>query len=437
MITSIPLETIEQQLLRQLSSFFFLSEEDIGLIKFKMKRVISRCEYCFSHTVNKYYSYNGETFFNPYQSAQYTIFLYYFANTISYETGNQLLADKLYYLNKIMNACDLYHEVELPDFFTLDHPVGSVMGRARYGEGFSFSQNCTVGNNRGIYPTLGQNVQMCANSSIIGDCNIGDNVIIGANSGVKDENVPDNCIVFGYSPNLTIEQKKMKNIAIIPARGGSKRIPRKNIKPFMGKPIIAYSIEAALQSELFDEVMVSTDDDEIANIAQQYGAKVPFMRSADTANDYATTSDVINEVISYYHERNQAFDIISCIYATAPFITKDILKKAYQEMQESRYDSIFPIVAFSYPIQRSLILDSFKRVKMREPQFVNSRSQDLQTIYHDAGQFYIATWQSFCKYNDFWGENTGAMILNELEVQDLDTEIDWQLAEMKYQLMKK
>ena len=229
----------------------------------------------------------------------------------------------------------------------------------------------------------------------------------------------------------------MKNIAIIPARGCSKRIPRKNIKPFMGKPIIAYSIEAALQSELFDEVMVSTDDDEIANIAQQYGAKVPFMRSADTANDYATTSDVINEVISYYHERNQAFDIISCIYATAPFITKDILKKAYQEMQESRYDSIFPIVAFSYPIQRSLILDSFKRVKMREPQFVNSRSQDLQTIYHDAGQFYIATWQSFCKYNDFWGENTGAMILNELEVQDLDTEIDWQLAEMKYQLMKK
>lgn len=181
MITSIPLETIEQQLLRQLSSFFFLSEEDIGLIKFKMKRVIS---------------------------AQYTIFLYYFANTISYETGNQLLADKLYYLNKIMNACDLYHEVELPDFFTLDHPVGSVMGRARYGEGFSFSQNCTVGNNRGIYPTLGQNIQMCANSSIIGDCNIGDNVIIGANSGVKDENVPDNCIVFGYSPNLTIKQKK-------------------------------------------------------------------------------------------------------------------------------------------------------------------------------------------------------------------------------------
>lgn len=135
MITSIPLETIEQQLLRQLSSFFFLSEEDIGLIKFKMKRVISRCEYCFSHTVNKYYSYNGETFFNPYQSAQYTIFLYYFANTISYETGNQLLADKLYYLNKIMNACDLYHEVELPDFFTLDHPVGSVMDEQDMGKG--------------------------------------------------------------------------------------------------------------------------------------------------------------------------------------------------------------------------------------------------------------------------------------------------------------
>lgn len=107
-----------------------------------------------------------------------------------------------------MNGCDLYHEVDLPDYFTLDHPVGSVMGRAEYGEGFSFGQNCTVGNNRGIYPIIGRNVRMCANSSIIGNCHIGNNVTIGANSGVKDEDVPDNCIVFGYSPNLIIKQKK-------------------------------------------------------------------------------------------------------------------------------------------------------------------------------------------------------------------------------------
>lgn len=138
MITSIPIEAVEQQLLQQLSSFFFLSKKDSLLISEKMGGVVSRCEYCFSHTKNKYYACGGETYFNPYQSAQYTIFLYFFANTISQDTDNRLLADKLYYLNKIMNGCDLYHEVNLSNYFTLDHPVGSVMGRAEYGEGFKF-----------------------------------------------------------------------------------------------------------------------------------------------------------------------------------------------------------------------------------------------------------------------------------------------------------
>lgn len=208
MITSIPIEATEQQLLHQLSSFFFVSEEDKVIINMKLSGVLSRCEYCFSHTENKYYSYNGETYFNPYQSAQYTIFLYFFSNTIFRETNNRLLADKLYYLNKAMNACDMYYEVELPRFFMLDHPVGSVIGRAYYGEGFSFGQNCTVGNNKGIYPILGENVRMCANSSILGNCCIGNNVTIGANSGVKDESIPDNSIVFGYSPYLIIKTKK-------------------------------------------------------------------------------------------------------------------------------------------------------------------------------------------------------------------------------------
>ena len=206
MKTAISVTDIERQLIHQLSSFFKVSNEEVELINVKIG-IISRCEYCFSRTDNKYYSCEGETYFNPYQSAQYTIFLYYFSNKIYHETTARLLADKLYYLNKVMNGCDLFYEIGLPRFFHLDHPVGSVMGRAKYGEGFSFGQNCTVGNNRGIYPVLGENVRMCANSSIIGNCNIGDNVIIGANSGVKDENIPDNSLVFGYSPHLIIKQR--------------------------------------------------------------------------------------------------------------------------------------------------------------------------------------------------------------------------------------
>lgn len=174
----------------------------------KLGGVILRCEHCFSLNPNKYYSQVGNVYFSPYQSAQYTIFLYYFSNTIWKESRDENLAAKLYYLNKIMNGCDLYYEVELPAFFMLDHPVGSVMGRAKYGNGFQFGQNCTVGNNKGIYPIIGENVRMCANTSIIGNCHIGNNVVIGSNSGVKDEDIPDNSIVFGYSPNLIIKRKE-------------------------------------------------------------------------------------------------------------------------------------------------------------------------------------------------------------------------------------
>lgn len=127
---------------------------------------------------------------------------------IWHNTENRTLSDKIYYLNKALNGCDLYYEVNLPDFFTLDHPVGSVMGRAEYGDGFSFSQCCTVGNNRGIYPRIGKNVKMCAYSSIIGDCKVGDNVIIGANSGIKDCDVPENTVVFGQYPNNTFKEIK-------------------------------------------------------------------------------------------------------------------------------------------------------------------------------------------------------------------------------------
>ncbi len=227
----------------------------------------------------------------------------------------------------------------------------------------------------------------------------------------------------------------MKNIAIIPARGGSKRIPRKNIKPFMGKPIIAYSIEAALQCGLFDEVMVSTDDEEIAEVAKKYGAKVPFMRSAETANDYASTADVILEVLKMYKERGEKFDTGCCIYSTAPFVTPGRLVEAYSKL-DAGIDSVFTCVAYSYPIQRSLrILDG--KISMVHPEYATCRSQDLEPIYHDAGQFYIFQMASFLQEKTFWGKNAVGLVLSELEVQDLDTLTDWTLAELKYQLLRK
>lgn len=226
----------------------------------------------------------------------------------------------------------------------------------------------------------------------------------------------------------------MKNLCIIPARGGSKRIPRKNIKDFLGRPIIAYSIDAALQSGLFDEVMVSTDDEEIAEVARQYGANVPFMRSAETSNDFATTADVIIEVIDKYKEMNEEFDTVTCIYSTAPFVTPSRLCEAFAMLNED-IDSVFTCVGFSYPVQRGLhIVDG--KISMTNPEYINTRSQDLEPIYHDAGQFYISTIDSFRANRSFWGANTAGLVLSELEVQDLDTLTDWQLAEMKYKLLR-
>lgn len=228
----------------------------------------------------------------------------------------------------------------------------------------------------------------------------------------------------------------MKRIAIIPARGGSKRIPRKNVKDFLGMPIIAYSIKAAIESGIFDEIMVSTDDEEIAAIAKKYGASVPFMRSAETSNDYATTSDVINEVISRYGDNGTYFDVVCCIYATAPFITVQRLIHASETINSGKFDSAFTCVAFSYPVLRGLEIDNMGRITMRWPEYKSTRSQDLPQFYHDAGQFYFATVDAFKNANSFWGNNTAPIILSELEVQDLDTPTDWALAEMKYSILK-
>ena len=226
----------------------------------------------------------------------------------------------------------------------------------------------------------------------------------------------------------------MRNLCIIPARGGSKRVPRKNIKDFLGKPIIAYSIEAAINSGCFDVVMVSTDDKEIAEIAKRCGAEVPFMRSDRTANDYATTADVIIEVLDKYEGLNTEFDSVTCIYATAPFVTAERIKEGYK-MLDNNIDSVFTCVQFSYPIQRGLrIVDG--KISMVNPENINKRSQDLEPIYHDDGQFYISNIDAFRRTKSFWGENTAGLILSELEVQDLDTLTDWAIAEMKYKILK-
>lgn len=227
----------------------------------------------------------------------------------------------------------------------------------------------------------------------------------------------------------------MKSVAIITARGGSKRIPRKNIKEFCGKPILAYSIEAALKSGIFDTVMVSTDDEEIAEIAKQYGAEVPFYRSEKTANDYATTSDVLLEVLEEYEKRGEHFELACCIYPTAPFVTADKLHTAVKQLEESDADTLIPVIPFSYPPQRAMVVENGRLVP-KYPQYLDSRSQDLEPHYHDVGQFYVFRTESFRKNLRLMVGNILPMVVFELEVQDIDNLTDWQIAEMKYRLMK-
>ncbi len=224
------------------------------------------------------------------------------------------------------------------------------------------------------------------------------------------------------------------NLAIIPARGGSKRIPRKNIKPFLGTPIIAYSIKAALESGLFDEVMVSTDDAEIAEIAVQYGAKVPFMRSDANSGDFATTADVILEVLEAYGKEGRMFDNACCIYPSAPFSTAAKLKEAYSTLTEKNADTVFPVMPFSFPVQRAVKLED-GRISFMHPEYALSRSQDLEQAYHDAGQFYFFNAARLAETKKLVTDNTSAIIISELEAQDIDNETDWKLAEIKYQLL--
>lgn len=227
----------------------------------------------------------------------------------------------------------------------------------------------------------------------------------------------------------------MRKLCIIPARGGSKRIPRKNIRLFFGKPIITYSIEAALESKMFDEVMVSTDNEEIAEIAQASGAKVPFIRSDQASNDQATTVDVLIEVLNNYSEIGSIFEYGCCLYPTAPLVTAQKLTESFDVLYHFGYDTLIPIARFSYPIQRALKLQDGK-LSLIYPENLEVRSQDLAPTYHDSGQFYWFSVQALRTRLKLFTENSGAILLDEVNVQDIDSESDWKMAELKYQLLK-
>lgn len=226
----------------------------------------------------------------------------------------------------------------------------------------------------------------------------------------------------------------MRRIAVITARGGSKRIPRKNIREFCGKPILAYSVQAALESGIFDTVMVSTEDKEIAETAGRYGAEVPFLRSSRNAGDFATTSEVLSEVLEEYESRGERFDELCCIYPTAPFVTAGRLREAAKLLEENGADSVLTVARFSFPPQRCVIVqDGFLQFKW--PEYAQARSQDLEPYYHDAGQFYCLNVESFHEQKVLVMQKTVPLFLPETEIQDIDTEEDWKIAELKYRLL--
>lgn len=210
----IPRTQILENLFRQINSFFSCSDEESHVIDKYLDRALERAEKCFQGIDNKYWRISlDEVKFNPFHSVQYMTFLYFLANELYCNGCSSMLSDKLYYLNKTMNGLDMYYAIELPDVWSAEHPVGSVLGRAKYGDGFFFYQGCTVGGNKGkdgvlYYPVIGRNVRMYANSSIIGRSHVGDNVILGAGALVKDKDIPSNSIVFGQSPNLIIKENK-------------------------------------------------------------------------------------------------------------------------------------------------------------------------------------------------------------------------------------
>ena len=225
------------------------------------------------------------------------------------------------------------------------------------------------------------------------------------------------------------------NICIIPARGGSKRIPHKNIKKFNGKPIIAYSIEAAIKSKCFDEVVVSTDDDQIAEVAKNYGASVPFVRPKKLSNDFTETLPVIKHAIKFLN-KDKPIKYVCCLYATAPFIQSKVIKNAFEQLINTGAEYCFSVSSFSFPIQRALKITNEKRLKMLYPENAKIRSQDLEKTYQDAGQFYWGSVDAFINESMIFSEISSPYILPSYLVQDIDTHEDWIQAEIMYDVLK-
>tara|TARA_B100000787_G_C16100451_1_gene253188 strand:- start:59 stop:760 length:702 start_codon:yes stop_codon:yes gene_type:complete len=225
-------------------------------------------------------------------------------------------------------------------------------------------------------------------------------------------------------------------LCIIPARGGSKRIPRKNIKEFCGQAMIGYSIEAAITSQCFDKVIVSTDDQEIAEVAKSFGAEVPFIRPDELANDHAATIPVVKHAIEWFDEQGQLPTDVCCLYATAPFIQSQTISKAFQQLQESEADYCFSVTSFAFPIQRSIRITQDGKVDMFYPENFNVRSQDLEEAYHDAGQFYWGKAQAFKDELPIFSETASPFILPRYLVQDIDTMEDWIRAEAMHRVLQ-
>ena len=226
-------------------------------------------------------------------------------------------------------------------------------------------------------------------------------------------------------------------LCVIPARGESKRIPRKNIKDFFGQPMIAYSIKAALKSNFFDQVIVSTDDAEIAEVAKYFGASVPFVRPDELANDYTGTVPVVKHAIEWFDDQGQSPSEVCCLYATAPFVRAGTIKRAYEHMQSTQADYCFTVTSFAFPIQRAIKVTVENRIEMLYPKHLETRSQDLEESYHDAGQFYWGKAKDFKQQKSLFSKDASPYILPRQLVQDIDTPEDWKRAELMYQVLKK
>lgn len=225
-------------------------------------------------------------------------------------------------------------------------------------------------------------------------------------------------------------------LCVIPARGGSKRIPRKNIKPFCGKPIIAWSIEAAIKSNSFDKIIVSTDDDEIADVAQNWGAEVPFLRPSELSNDYIGTSDVVSHAIKWHINNGNKIKEVCCLYATAAFVEANDLNKGLKLLEENEIDYVFSVTSYAFPIQRAIEITDNNRIKMCNPKYYDIRSQDLKPCWHDAGQFYWAYTDTWLENKPIFNSSSIPIILPRYRVQDIDTNEDWKCAELMFKSLR-